>query len=275
MKGLVKRSITGIVFAAVMLAGILIHQYIFAIVFTVFLLLTLWEFYKISENIGYEPSTKIGLISGFLLFIIFFLAANRFIPQKFIYLSILIPIATLLPDLFDKRKNGFKNSMITIAGIIYIALPFSLLSFILIPANKTEPEFYPWILLGIFIIIWIYDSMAYVFGSWLGKHKIAERISPKKSWEGLIGGAIFAVITSVVISKFFDELSITSWIVITLLIVSFGTSGDFFESKLKREAGVKDSGTILPGHGGMLDRFDTVLFAVPVIFVWIYLFGNI
>ena len=153
MKGLVKRSITGIVFAAVMLAGILIHQYIFAIVFTVFLLLTLWEFYKISENIGYEPSTKIGLICGFLLFVIFFLAANQIIPAKYIYLSILIPLATLLPDLFDKRKNGFKNSMITIAGIIYIALPFSLLSFILIPANEPEPEFYPWILLGIFIVI--------------------------------------------------------------------------------------------------------------------------
>jgi phosphatidate cytidylyltransferase len=275
LKGLVKRSITGIVFAVVMLAGIIINQYVFAIVFTVFLLLTLWEFYKISENIGYEPSTKIGLISGFLLFIIFFFAANRFIPQKYIYLSILIPLATLLPDLFDKRKNGFKNSMITIAGIIYIALPFSLLSFILFPANEPEPEFYPWILIGIFIIIWMYDSMAYVFGSWLGKHKICERISPKKSWEGLIGGAVFAVITSVVISNFFHELGITDWIVISLLIVSFGTSGDFFESKLKREAGVKDSGSILPGHGGMLDRFDTVLFAIPVIFVWIYLFGNI
>jgi phosphatidate cytidylyltransferase len=275
LKGLVKRSITGIVFAAVMLAGIIIHQYVFAIVFTVFLLLTLFEFYKISENIGYEPSTKIGLISGFLLFIIFFFAANHVIPQKYIFLSILIPLVTLLPDLFDKRKNGFKNSMITIAGIIYIALPFSLLSFILFPANVAEPEFYPWILIGIFIIIWMYDSMAYVFGSWLGKHKICQRISPKKSWEGLIGGAVFAVITSVVISKFFLELGMIDWIVISLLIISFGTSGDFFESKLKREAGVKDSGSILPGHGGMLDRFDTVLFAVPVIFVWIYLFGNI
>lgn len=275
MKGLVKRSITGIVFAAVMLAGIMIHQYVFAIIFTVFLLLTLFEFYKISENIGYEPSTKIGLISGFLLFIIFFFAANRVIQQKYIFLSILIPLVTLLPDLFDKRKNGFKNSMITIAGIIYIALPFSLLSFILFPSNNAEPEFYPWILIGIFVIIWIYDSMAYVFGSWLGKHKICQRISPKKSWEGLIGGAVFAVFTSVVISRIFDELSLINWIVIALLIVSFGTSGDFFESKLKREAGVKDSGSILPGHGGMLDRFDTVLFAVPVIFVWIYLFGNI
>jgi len=275
LKVLVKRSLTGIAFAAVMLAGIIIHQYVFAVVFTVFLMLTLYEFYKISENIGYEPSAKIGLTCGFLLFIIFFLAANQIIPDKFIYLSILIPLATLLPDLFDKRKNGFKNSMITIAGIIYIALPFSLLSFIIFTGSKAELEFYPWVLIGIFLIIWIYDSMAYVFGSWLGKHKICQRISPKKSWEGLIGGAVFAVIMAIVNSVFFNELSITSWIVIALLIVIFGTSGDFFESKLKREAGVKDSGSILPGHGGMLDRFDTMLFAVPVIFVWINLFGNI
>jgi phosphatidate cytidylyltransferase len=275
LKELLKRSLTGIAFAAIMLAGIIIHQYVFAVVFTVLLLLTLYEFYKISVNIGYEPSVKIGLICGFLLFTIFFLAASRVIPQNYIYLSILIPLATLLPDLFDKRKNGFKNSMITLAGLIYIAIPFSLLSFIIIPVNRSESEFYPWVLFGIFLIIWMYDSMAYVFGSWLGKHKICSRISPKKSWEGLIGGAVFAVIMGIVNSFLFHELNMTNWIVIAILIVAFGTSGDFFESKLKREAGVKDSGSILPGHGGMLDRFDTVLFAVPVIFVWINLFGNI
>jgi phosphatidate cytidylyltransferase len=275
LKVLIQRSLTGIAFAAIMLAGIVIHQYIFAIVFAVFLLLTLFEFYKISENIGYEPSAKIGLICGFLLFVIFFLAASGVIPKHYIYLSILIPMFTLLPDLFDSRKNGFKNGMITIAGIIYIALPYSLLGFIIYPGIAGIEGFYPWILFGIFLIIWMYDSMAYVFGSMLGKHKICERISPKKSWEGLIGGAVFAVITGIVNSVIFYELSLTNWIVIALLIVVFGTSGDFFESKLKREAGVKDSGNILPGHGGMLDRFDTVLFAVPVIFVWITIFGNI
>ena len=275
MKVLVKRSLTGIVFAAIMLAGILIHQYIFATVFAIFLMFTLFEFYKISENIGYEPSIKIGLICSLLLFVIFFLAASHVIPKEYIYLSILIPLFTLLPDLFDKRKNGFKNSMITIAGIIYIALPYSLLSFLIYPGNDYGSQFYPWVLMGIFFIIWIYDSMAYVFGSMLGKHKICVRISPKKSWEGLIGGTVFAVITGIVNSLFFDELSLINWVVVALLIVAFGTSGDFFESKLKREAGVKDSGNILPGHGGMLDRFDTMLFAAPVIFVWITLFGNL
>jgi phosphatidate cytidylyltransferase len=258
-----------------MLAGIIIHQYIFALVFVSFLLLTLLEFYQISEKINYEPSTKTGLICGFLLFTIFFLAASRVIPEQFIFLSILIPMFTLIPDMFDSRKNGFKNGMITLGGIIYIALPYSLLSFIVFPEISVFKGFYPWILFGVFLIIWMYDSMAYVFGSMFGKHKICERISPKKSWEGLIGGAVFAVIMGIVNSVLFQEISLINWIAIAVLIVIFGTSGDFFESKLKREAGVKDSGTILPGHGGMLDRFDTVLFAAPVIFVWIILFGNI
>ena len=131
------------------------------------------------------------------------------------------------------------------------------------------------IVLYLFLTIWMNDTGAYITGRLIGKHKMFPRISPKKSWEGLIGGAIFAVIMAIVNSFLFLEHSITSWIVIALLIVIFGTSGDFFESKLKREAGVKDSGSILPGHGGMLDRFDTMLFAVPVIFVWINLFGNI
>jgi phosphatidate cytidylyltransferase len=275
LKVLVQRSLTGIAFAAIMLTGIVIHQFVFATVFAFFLLITLFEFYKLSEHIGYEPSAKIGLICGFLLFIIFFLAGSHVIPYRFIFLAILIPLFTLLPDLFDKRKNGFKNSMITIAGVIYIALPYSLLCFIIYPGKSAGSEFYPWILFGIFLIIWVYDSMAYVVGSMLGRHKICERISPKKSWEGLVGGAVFAVIMGIINSVFFHELSVTNWVVIAMLIVIFGTSGDFFESKLKREAGVKDSGNILPGHGGMLDRFDTVLFAVPVIFVWITLFGNI
>jgi phosphatidate cytidylyltransferase len=275
LKGLLKRSLTGIAFVAIMMAGIVIHPYLFAIVFTGFLLLTLSEFFKISENIGYHPSGKTGLISGLLLFAIFFFVANNIVPQTFIFLSILIPLIILLPDLFNRNKNGFKNSMITIAGVMYIALPFSLLNFIVISENWVEGEFYPWILVGIFLIIWMYDSMAYVFGSLLGKHKICERISPKKSWEGLVGGTVFAVIMGIVNAKIFHELSLTNWIVIAFLIVAFGTSGDFFESKLKREAGVKDSGNILPGHGGMLDRFDTLLFAAPVIYVWINLFGNI
>lgn len=258
-----------------MLAGIIIHPYLFAPVFAALLFLTLSEYYKISLNIDLLPQKIAGLISGILLFTIFFLVANNLIARQFILVTLLIPFIVLLAELFGKGEACFKNSAITLFGIVYVALPFGLLNFLIIPGNQTGSHFYPWILVGVFLIIWIYDSMAYVSGSLLGKHKIYAKISPKKSWEGLIGGAVFAVITGILNAVLFNKLSITNWIIIALLIVIFGTSGDFFESKLKRETGVKDSGNIMPGHGGMLDRFDSLLFAVPVIYIWLSLFGNI
>lgn len=258
-----------------MLAGIIIHPYLFAPVFATLLYLTLSEFYRISLNINFLPQKIAGIISGILLFSIFFLVANNLIAKQFILVTLLIPFVILLAELFGKGEACFKNSSITLFGVVYVALPFGLLNFLIIPENQTGSKFYPWILVGVFFILWIYDSMAYLSGSFFGKHKICKKISPKKSWEGLIGGAVFAVIMGILNAVLFNKLSITNWIVIALLIVIFGTGGDFFESKLKRETGLKDSGNIMPGHGGMLDRFDSLLFAVPVIYIWLNLFGNI
>jgi phosphatidate cytidylyltransferase len=271
---LLKRSLTGFIFVAIMLSGLIIHPYTFAIVFAVLLFLTLSEFYKMSEKIEFRPQKTAGFFSGIFLFLIFFLVANKIIPGQFIFLSLLIPFFIFLPELFGNSQSSFRNSLSTLFGVFYVAVPFSLLNFIIVPGTGNT-GFYPWILVGVFLIIWMYDSMAYAFGSLLGKHKISEKISPGKSWEGLIGGSVFAVIMGILNAVLFHELSMLNWIVIALLAVFFGTCGDFFESKLKRETGVKDSGNIMPGHGGMLDRFDSLLFAAPVIFVWLNLFGNI
>jgi len=274
LKELLKRSLTGILIVGLILAGIIIHPAIFAIVFSVFMTLALFEFYKLAEKLGYQPAKIVGLSGGLLLFALFFLSANQLILSRFLGLAVIIPLLVLITDLFSSGTSAFKNGLVTIAGIIYVALPFSLLNYIEIPPCIEQPEFYPWVLAGVFFIIWVYDSAAYAVGSLTGKHKICARISPAKSWEGLIGGAVFAVLMAIGNSLMFDELSITTWIVTALLVVFFGTSSDFFESKLKREAGVKDSGDILPGHGGMLDRFDTLLFASPAIFVWINLLAK-
>ncbi len=275
MKNLVQRSLTGFAYIVIVLAGTIIHPYLFAIVFCTLLLFTQFEFYKITETNGFVPHRIVGLVSGGLLFVAFFLVANKLISHKYIFAIILIPLITYSVEVFGKSSTSLRNSLATMAGIIYIALPFSLLNFLIIPGDNFNSGFYPWILVGLFLIIWMYDSMAYVVGSLFGKHKINPRISPGKSWEGLIGGAVFAVIMGILNAVLFQALSITNWIVIALLTVIFGTCGDLFESKLKRETGVKDSGTILPGHGGFLDRFDSLLFAIPVIFVWLNLFGNI
>jgi phosphatidate cytidylyltransferase len=274
LKELLKRSLTGILIVGLILAGIIIHPAIFAFVFSVFMLFALFEFYQLAEKLGYQPSKIAGLSGGLLLFGLFFLTANQIVLSGFLGLVVIIPLLVFITDLFSSGTSAFKNGLITLAGIIYVALPFSLLNYIEVPRCVENTEFYPWVLAGIFFIIWVYDSAAYAVGSLTGKHKICVRISPAKSWEGLIGGAVFAVLMAIGNSVIFNELSIADWIITALIVVVFGTSSDFFESKLKREAGVKDSGNILPGHGGMLDRFDTLLFVSPAIFVWINLLAK-
>ena len=127
----------------------------------------------------------------------------------------------------------------------------------------------------VFFILWINDSAAYRVGTQFGKHKMCKNISPAKSWEGLIGGAVFAIIMGIVNAVMFQAVSMLSWIVIAVLTVAFGTLGDLFESKIKREIDVKDSGTFLPGHGGFLDRLDSLLFVIPAIFIWLIFTGNV
>ena len=271
MNDLFKRSLTGIAYITIMLGGIIIHPFIFATVFAIIMFFTQSEFYKISEKATFSPQKSFGLILGLVLFILFFLAAKDIIPYSIILVSVPFLFFIFIAELFRTKSNALKNGAITLLGLIYVALPFSLMNFIVFAQTSGSNNFYPWIMVGILLIIWIYDSMAYVFGSLLGKHKIASKISPAKSWEGLIGGTIFAVIMGLVNAVLFQELSMFNWVVIALLTVIFGTIGDFFESKIKREIGIKDSGNILPGHGGLLDRFDSLLFAIPIIFVWLSL----
>jgi phosphatidate cytidylyltransferase len=185
---------------------------------------------------------------------------------------ILLIVAEFILNTETKMKNALLNS----GGIIYVSLFlfcfYALVAppFLFSTANTIEwfPRFAS-IPLGIILIIWANDTFAYFVGSLLGKHKIAPQISPKKSWEGFFGGMIFAIIAACILSRFFSQLNLSDWIMVALIVAIFGTIGDFFESFIKRKAGVKDSGNLLPGHGGFLDRFDALLFAVP--FVTAYL----
>ncbi|QGY43264.1 CDP-archaeol synthase [Maribellus comscasis] len=275
MNNLLKRSLTGIIYVAVILAGTMIHPAIFALVFLPLMVVTQLEFYILMKNGDFNPQKIIGLVTGGLLFAACYFAARKIIPFQFCLLIFPFLIIILLSEVLRKKENSLQNNFITISGFIYVAIPFALLNFIVFPGFPENSQFYPWILTGLFFIIWIYDSMAYLIGSKFGKHKMCERISPNKSWEGLIGGAVFAVIMGILNAVIFQSLSVTVWIVTAALVVLFGTFGDLFESKIKRELKIKDSGNILPGHGGFLDRLDSLLFVIPVIYVWLILGGNI
>ncbi|MEA3446707.1 MAG: phosphatidate cytidylyltransferase, partial [Bacteroidota bacterium] len=187
------------------------------------------------------------------------------------FLLILLPLSLLIfvIELYRKHSHPFSNIAITLLGPAYIFLPFALFSGLVFFNENTN--YNPDILLGLFILIWIYDSGAYIFGVSFGKHRLFERISPKKSWEGLIGGVVSALLVAWLISGWLVTITLTDWFAITIIVIVAGTYGDLAESMLKRSLGVKDSGNIMPGHGGILDRFDAVLLASPLVFTYLEL----
>lgn len=188
------------------------------------------------------------------------------------YLFLLIYL--LVSELYLKKKNPLNNWAYTMMSQVYIALSFSMLNVLAYHSvGGTSPyqiQYNPILPLSIFIFTWINDTGAYCTGMLFGKHRLFERISPKKSWEGSIGGGVFSIIAAILMAHFFPFMSIGVWIGLALTVVVFGTWGDLTESLLKRTLGIKDSGNILPGHGGMLDRFDSTLMAVPAAVVYLY-----
>lgn len=270
----IQRTITGIVFVAVLVGCILGGPIPFTILFALISALTIREFGSIVGKSGEVIINKsICMLAGVFLF--FGFAYLGVAPGDS---SVLIPylflvIYLLVSELYLKRKNPLHNWAYTMMSQMYIALPFALLNVLAFHTNVTgsASEYNPILPLSIFIFNWVNDTGAYCTGVLFGKHRLFERISPKKSWEGSIGGAVFCVIAAFVMAHFFPFLSLGVWVGLGLVIVVFGTWGDLTESLLKRTLGIKDSGNILPGHGGMLDRFDSSLMAIPAAVVYFYI----
>ena len=266
------RTLTGILFVLILVGGIIGGSVPFGILFLIITLLSVREFCTLVNQYeqGIHLNTYLCTIAGGLLFLTFYhyqhISSWVILP---LYLCFLIAI--LVVQLYAKKSNPAGNWAFSFMSQVYVALPFALLNVIacIIP-NAGSNSTYSYILpLSLFIFTWINDTGAYCVGVTLGKHRLFERISPKKSWEGSIGGAIFCIIAAVILAHFFPILNSWEWIGFALVVVVFGTWGDLCESLIKRHWGIKDSGKILPGHGGMLDRFDSTLLAVPA--VWVYL----
>ncbi|HNX88703.1 MAG TPA: phosphatidate cytidylyltransferase [Paludibacteraceae bacterium] len=264
MNNFVKRSISGGIFVTIIVCSVLLSPYTFAVIFTVFAALGVHEFHKLTNSTETAVNKTVAIIGAVLLFTCSFIyASGKYQYPIFSFYGFYI-LAVLIAELYRKKRNPVNNWAYFILGQILIALPFSLLSFILYIR-----DYQPIILLAVFISIWVNDTGAYVTGMLLGKHKLFERISPKKTWEGFIGGAVFALLSGYIFSLLIPELSLIQWLIFSEIVVIFGTFGDLSESLLKRTEQVKDSGNIIPGHGGLLDRFDSMLMAAPVIFIWL------
>lgn len=279
----IQRAITGIIFVGVLIGCILGGPISFSLLFALITALTIHEFgVIISKQPDVEINKPICMLAGVFLF--FGFAYLGVMPGQ---TEILIPylfliIYLLVSELYLKKKNPLNNWAYAMMSQIYIALSFAMLNVLAYHSIGNEGElsnyqvqYNPILPLSIFIFTWINDAGAYCTGMLFGKHRLFERISPKKSWEGSIGGGVFSIIAAIVMAHYFPFMSISIWIGLALTVVIFGTLGDLTESLLKRTIGIKDSGNILPGHGGMLDRFDSTLMAVPAAVVYLYIISFI
>lgn len=273
MKNFIQRAITGILFVAVIIGCILYNPLSFGILFAGITALTIREFVGLvnqKENVGVNRTlTMIG--GSYLFFAIMGYCLNIYDSKIFIpYLVILIYI--MIRELYLKQSNPIHNWAYSMMSQLYIALPFALLNVLAFHMDITQSsvQYNPIIPLSVFLFIWINDTGAYCVGSTCGKHRLFERISPKKSWEGSIGGGVLAILISLIMAHFYPFMSVFAWIGFALTVVVFSTWGDLVESLFKRQLGIKDSGSILPGHGGWLDRFDSALLAIPAVVIYLY-----
>jgi phosphatidate cytidylyltransferase len=280
MRNFIIRTITAVFFVAAIVSCFLRPEAMI-LLFGLVTGMTIWEFAGlVNDRDGVTVNQMISTVAG----VYFFLAMAGFcsgITPPSIFVPYLITLVYLMvAELYLKQEDPVHDWAYTMMSQLYIALPFSLLNVLAFQSDASGIHFVWSIPLSVFVFLWINDAGAYICGSLLGKHKLFPRISPGKSWEGSIGGGILVILAALLIShllpsvtslsSFHFPLSTLEYIGLGLVVVIFGTWGDLVESLFKRTLGIKDSGNILPGHGGMLDRFDSTLMAVPAAVVYLY-----
>jgi phosphatidate cytidylyltransferase len=259
------RAITGFFFVAVMLAAVYFGAYSFSLMFLLLSLLCLYEFFELLKN---SISYPLRWISYVMAACIYLPLAGYFVagwPIHAVFFAVLPAMVLFISELYRKKKDPLINISVSFLGVIYTVLPFCF--FLAIAFLDGEYNYrYP---LAFFVLLWLNDTGAYLFGISFGKHRLFERHSPKKSWEGFFGGLICSVLAAILIGWYFSELEAWQWVAVSLLIVLGATFGDLSESMFKRSVDIKDSGKILPGHGGFLDRFDGLLLAAPLVYIFL------
>lgn len=271
MPELATRIIVGLIVFGIFLSLIfLVKEVGFLIMFGFALLVGLQEFYNLVDKGGFKPQRLTGYLLGISMFLgngmmTFFGYSEKYLLFPLLCLFLILPI-----ELYRKREDPFTNIAHGFLGLIYVAVPVTLLINIVYPND--EIGYNPLFFVGWLMLILSSDSGAYLAGTAFGKHKLFERISPKKSWEGAAGGLLMSIGFAIGFSYFLDFLTVWEWIGLSVVSVVAGIYGDLVESLLKRNVGAKDSGTLLPGHGGVLDRLDSIVLATPFAFVYLKLF---
>jgi len=240
-----------------------------------------YEYYALIKNSGAKPQKILGMLTSLSAYTLSTLIAAGLLGAKYIAVLPLFLLIAMISELYSKEEKPFDTLAHTFFPVLYIGLPLCLFPFAAYSQTGLSTLlpyscgiFSPGIIIGFFILVWVNDTGAYLAGITFGRHRLFERISPKKSWEGFVGGVILAVVSAWFLSGWLGVVSNIHWTIIAIIVSVFGTYGDLVESMLKRSVGVKDSGTIMPGHGGFLDRFDSTLIAFPAVYIFILLFVN-
>ena len=285
MQTFITRSLSAIVFAFIVISAVLYNEMSFEILFFIISIACLHEYYKIipkffKKDVHFQPLYKyIGMTIGITLYLFSFLIGKGILPHSYIALFPIFLSVFLIIELFIKSKRPFRNIGLNLIGIFYISLPYALLHGI----TYHQGVFVGPIIFGILLCVWTNDTGAYIVGSLIGKHKLMEHISPKKTIEGSLGGAISTVGVAYCLSQCtssfswlnsFQIIDLNGWLIIAVLVFVFASLGDLIESLLKRSLEIKDSGSIMPGHGGFLDRFDAFIFVVPFIVAFLLIYLN-
>ena len=279
MKNLMVRTLSGAVLAVVVLGAVIWSQWSFGALLLAMLVAGMLEFYGLAEKQGNAPQKIVGMAAGIVLFALNFAfvsddieilgGASQAFACGMAFMLLLIP-AMFICELYRKQQNPASGIGTTLMGVCYIALPLSLMCYIPIIGSEVWT---PWVMIFYIFIIWANDVFAYLVGMTFGRHRLCERLSPKKSWEGFAGGLLFAVAFGVMCGWLRGE-DMVWWGGLALVVVVSGVLGDLVESMFKRSAGVKDSGAIIPGHGGFMDRFDALIFSVPFVFAYFTIFAG-
>ena len=289
------RALSAAIFGIVMLIGLFWNEWSFKILFSIVMAGCAWEFLNLTLEkgilrrvLGFGFCVAIYLSLGLISSMINNVTSLNLTLGKIVRILAVLPFVIVpilsLSELFQKSEKPFQNVAMVFLTIFYISIPFF---FLLTPTltsmrkgfqaddilDTNAAGFTPRIVAGMLFLTWANDTFAYIIGSRIGKNPLFARISPKKTWEGTIGGGLMCMVTAGIVSLFFKELNTLNWVVVGGIIAIFGTLGDLVESMLKRSVGVKDSGTIMPGHGGFLDRFDAFVFCIPFVYAYLLVIG--
>ncbi len=271
MKNLITRTLAGAVFVSIIIGSIIWNPLAVLVLFFLFNAIGLFEFSRMFQKNGYDIPAPSLIILGSIVYLIIGLYANSYINETAFLFIIPLVFSLFIASLYKISEKPFETLGLKILAVVYISIPFGLFNLVenmgSIHSNQNEPLF----LIAFFLLVWSSDTFAYLSGISFGKHRLFERISPKKSWEGSIGGAIMTMIIGYAFGYYSQIFEPIIWVMIALLTVVTATFGDLVESQLKRSMKIKDSGSIMPGHGGILDRFDAAIFSIPFYVFLLYL----